>query len=313
MNGRGDKEVLMDTSHGKKKPRTRSIAAPLSVLGALVVAGVAGAANTARFSDRAGDVKLAADITSVDVSNDDTGMVTIQMAFGRGALTPGLPGEQLGVALDLDQNPDTGTVYYGTDVAFALDFGLGGTTLKFARADSSEFKPATPPASLKGTIDGTTGMVTFTVKAADLGLTPNDDFNLVAISSSIVGDGDLTPDLRTYNYQQVPGTPQRQLPPDTRAPVDRAYASTGIHGQVARLEYSAQDGRAATADTIRVYRGMHLLQTIRIALGDAKPFWTYDARWRVPRAVHGRLRFCVQSVDAAGNKSNLSCARLGVL
>jgi hypothetical protein len=312
VNGRGDKEEVMDTSHRKRKPQRWSLIAPACVLAALVVAGVAGAANTTGFSDRAGDVKLAPDITSVDVSNDDAGTVTIHMGFGRDALTPGLPGEQLGVAVDLDQNPDTGTVYYGTDVAFALDFGLGGTTLKFARAEGSEFKPATPPPSLTGTFDGTTGTVRFTVKAADLGLTPNDGFNLVAISSSIVGAGDLAPDLRTYNYQQVAGTPQPPLPPDTRAPVDRAYASKGIHGHVAHLEYWAQDGRAVTADAIRVYRGTHPLRTIRIALGDANPFWRYGARWRVPHAVHGRLRFCVQSVDAAGNKSNLSCARLGV-
>jgi hypothetical protein len=312
MNGRGDKEALMSTSHRTRKTQRWAIVAPLCVVGALVVAGVAGAANTGGFSDRAGDVKLAPDITSVAVSNDDAGTITIKTTFGNDALTPGLPGEQLGVALDLDQNPDTGTVYYGADVAFALDFGLGGTTLKFARAEGSQFKAATPPPSLKGTLDGTTGAVTFTVKAADLGLAPSDGFNLVAITSSIVGDGDLAPDLRTYNYQQVAGTPQPSLSLDTRAPVDHAFASKGVHGHVASLEYSAQDGRAATADTIRVYRGARLLRTIRIALGDSNPFWTYDARWRVPRAVHGRLRFCVQSVDAAGNKSNLSCARLGV-
>jgi hypothetical protein len=312
MTGRRDKEVLVNISPRTTKTHRWTIVAPLCVVGALVVAGVAGAANTSGFSDRAGDVRLAPDITSVDVSNDDAGTITIRTTYGKDALTPGLPGEQLGVALDLDQNPDTGTVYYGTEVAFGLDFGLGGTRLRFARAAGSDFTPATPPSSLTGTFDGTTGTVTLTVKAADLGLTPNDGFNLVAISSSIAGDADLAPDLRTYNYQQVAGTPQRPLPPDTRAPVDQAYASKGVHGQIAFLEYSAQDGRAATADTIRVYRGTRLLKTIRIALGDANPFWTYDPRWRVPRNVRGRLRFCVQSVDAAGNKSNLSCARLVV-
>ena len=40
------------------------------------------------------------------------------------------------------------------------------------------------------------------------------------------------------------------------------------------------------------------------------PFYVFDARWRVPRTVRGRLRFCVDSVDAARNKSNLSCAPL---
>jgi hypothetical protein len=311
MTGNGNKEVPMDTSHGKRRSRGLLIVA-LCVFASLAVAGLAGAANTAGFPDRAGDATFAPDITGVDVSNDDAGTVTIQLAFGNDAPAPGLPGEQLGVALDLDQNPDTGTVYYGTDVAFALDFGLNGPTVKFARANGSEFKAATPPPSLTGTLDGTTRTVTFTVKAADLGLAPDGGFNLVGLSSSIFGDADLAPDLRTYNYQQVAGTPPPPLPPDTRAPVDRAYASKGVHGHVASLEYSAQDGRATTADTVRVYRGTHLLRTIRIALGDANPFWTYDARWRVPRTVRGRLRFCVQSVDAAGNKSNLSCARLGV-
>jgi hypothetical protein len=302
----------MDTSHRTTKTHRWPIVAPLCVVGALVVAGIAGAANTAGFSDRAGDVRLAPDITSVDVSNDEAGTITIRTTYGNDALTPGLPGEQLGVALDLDQNPDTGTVYYGTEVAFALDFGFGGTTLKFAHAAGAEFQQATPPPSLKAAFDGTASTVTFTVNAADLGLTSQDGFNLVAVSNSNVGDGDLAPDLRTYNYQQVAGKPQPPLSADTRAPVDHAYASKGVHGQVATLEYSAQDGRAVTADTIRVYRGARLLRTIRFGLGDANPFWTYDARWRAPRTVRGRLRFCVQSADAAGNKSNLSCARLAV-
>ncbi len=301
----------MGISHGSKSPRSRRIVLPLCVVAALVVAGVAGAANTDVYTDRPGDVKLAPDITSVHVSNDDTGTIVIQTTYGNDAVTPGVPGEQLGVALDLDENPDTGTVYYGTDVAFALDFGLSGTTLKFSRAAGSEFKPAAPPPSLKGTFDEATGSVTFTVKAADLGLAPDRGFNFVAVSESLLA-GDLAPDLRTYNYQQVGGTPQPPLGPDTRAPVDRAYASRGVHGKIARLEYSAQDGRAMTADTIRVYRGGRVVRTSRIALSDANPFFMYGARWHVPRAVRGRLRFCVQSVDAAGNKSNLSCAPLVV-
>jgi hypothetical protein len=306
-----DKEVLMGTSHRKAKTRRWRIVAPLCVVGALVAVAVAGAANTGAYTDRPGDVKLAADISSVHVSSDDAGTITIQTAYSGDALTPGLPSEELGVALDLDQNPDTGTVYYGTDVAFALDFGMGGTTLKFARAAGSEFQQATPPPSLRGTFDAATGTVTFTVNAADLGLAPDSGFNLVAVSSTPI-DSDLAPDLRTYNYQQVAGKQPPQLGPDTRAPVDHAFASRGVHGKVAFLEYSAQDGRAVTADTIRVYRGGRVVRTSRIALGDANPFWTYDARWRVPRTVHGRLRFCVQSVDAAGNKSNVSCAPLVV-
>ena len=301
----------MSSWKGKNRWRRWRLLVPLCSAGALLVTGVAGAANSASFSDPAHDVRLAADITNVAVANDDAGTITIRLAFGGGGVTPGLPGEQLEVALDLDQNPDTGTVYYGTEVAFALDFGLGGKTLDFARAAGSEFAPAPPPASLNGTFDGETGAVTFTVKAADLGLAPNGGFNVVAISaSSVTSDGDLAPDIGAFNYQLVAGTPPPALPADTRAPVDHAFASRGVHGKVARLGYSAQDGRAVTADTIRVYRRARLLRAIRIRLGDANPFFAYYAKWRVPRSVHGRLRFCVQSVDAAGNKSNLSCAPL---
>jgi hypothetical protein len=152
----------------RKTPRTRRWirALPLAAIGALVLAGIAGAANSGSFTDRPGDVNLAADITKVEVSNDDAGTITIRLTFGEGGLTPGLPGEKLGVALDLDQNPDTGTVYYGTEVAFALDFGVSGTTLKFERAAGSEFMSGPAPVSLEGTLNGST--VTFTFKAADL-------------------------------------------------------------------------------------------------------------------------------------------------
>jgi hypothetical protein len=293
----------------RKPPRTRNWlrALPLAAIGALVLAGIAGAANSGSFTDRPGDVKLAADITNVDVSNDDAGTITIRLTLGDGGLTPGLPGEELGVALDLDQNPDTGTVYYGTDVAFALDFGVSGTALRFERAAGSEFASAPAPPSLQGTINGST--VTFTFKSADLGLASSGGFNIVAVSESPLA-GDLGPDFGTFDYQLVVGTPPPPLSPDTRAPLDHAFASHGVHGRVARLAYAAQDGRGVTADTVRVYRRGRPLRTIRISLSKANPFYVYDAPWRVPRSVRGQLRFCVHSVDTAGNKSNLSCAPL---
>jgi hypothetical protein len=293
----------------RRPPRTRRWlrALPLAAIGALVLAGIAGAATSGSFTDRPGDVKLAADITNVDVSNDDAGTITIRLTLGDGGLTPGLPGEKLGVALDLDQNPDTGTVYYGTEVAFALDFGVSGTALKFERATGSEFAAAPAPASLQGTLNGST--VTFTFKAADLGLASNGGFNIVAVSESPLA-GDLGPDFGTFNYQLVVGTPPPPLSSDRRAPRDHAFASRGVHGRVARLAYAAQDGRGVTADRVRVYRRGRLLRTIRISLGKANPFYVYEAPWRVPRSVRGRLRFCVDSVDAARNKSNLSCGPL---
>jgi hypothetical protein len=272
-----------------------------AAVGALVLVGVAAAANSASFTDPAGDVILAPDITALDVANDDSGLITIRETVAGG----GLPGDVVGVALDLDQNPDTGTVYYGTEVEM---FFLQGT-LHFERAAGNGFAAAPPPASLQGTIGN--GVVTFTVNAADLGLVPSGGFNILGVSgNTVIGELDTAPDIRTFNYQLVAGTPPPTLGPDTRAPLDRAFASRGVHGKNVRLDYWAADGRGVTADTLRVYRRARLLRTTRIPLGDASPLLTYYARWRVPRTVRGKLRFCVQSVDATGNRSNLSCARL---
>jgi hypothetical protein len=63
-------------------------------------------------------------------------------------------GEPAMVALDLDQNPDTGSAYYGTEVAFApagpsgtrvLSAPTGGTSA--ARATSSPSAAAAAPAA----------------------------------------------------------------------------------------------------------------------------------------------------------------------
>jgi len=274
---------------------------PLSAVGALVLAGAAGAANSASFTDRAGDAGRAPDITEVDVSNDDSGTITIRLTFA-GDRTLG-PADEVGAVLDLDQNPDTGTVYYGSEVALRFK----GSMVRFARANGAQFAPAPPPASLNATSG--VGSLTFSVSAADLGLAPDAGFDIAAFSETSNGDNDLAPDIRTFNYQLGSGPP----PPvgaDTRAPVDRAFASRGVHGKVAQLNYWAADGRGVNADTIRVYRHSRLLKTIRISLGDASPFYTYYAPWRVPRKIRGRLHFCVRSRDATGNQSNLSCGRL---
>jgi hypothetical protein len=271
---------------------------------ALVAAGIAGAANSMSFGDRTGDAKYAPDIAQLDVSSDDGGTLTFRIGLADG-FPAGLPGAAVGVGIDLDQNPDTGTVYYGTDVALEFD----GTTPHFFRAKGNQFEAAAAPTSLQGTI--TADAVTFSIKAADLGLTPADGFNVVGVSETAM-DGDLAPDLRTYNYEQVAGSTPKVPGLDTRAPFDRAFPAHAVHGKVAELDYAASDGRAATADTIRVYRKSRLLRTIRYALGDTNPFYVYYAKWRVPRTIRGRLRFCVSSVDAAHNVSNLGCAKLTV-
>ena len=165
-----------------------------------------------------------------------------------------------GVTYRIDVDGANGATGY-----FELGWGLG---------PSNGFAAAPPPPSLQGTIGN--GVVTFTVNAADLGLAPSGGFNILALSgNTVIGELDTAPDIRTFNYQLVAGTPPPPLGPDTRAPLDRAFASRGVHGKSVHLDYWAADGRGVTVDTLRVYRRARLLRTIRISLGDASPFLTY--------------------------------------
>ena len=290
-------------------PFRRSLALVAAMLVALVGAGSAHASNTASFTDPSRDSGDAPDITGLTVSNDDDGTLTFRITVSNPDSVGGLLGGDVGVAIDVDQNPDTGSVYYGTEVGIMFDSG----ELEFLRPNlaGTEFETVTPPASLEGIFSGKTG--TFTVKESDLGIAPNGGFNLVGISDDFVGVyGDTAPDEGTFNYELVPGTAAIAPGADDRAPVDRAFSAAGEHGKVVDLDYSAQDGRGETADTIQVYRRSRLLKTFVYSLEPTSPFLDYFAPWHVPKTVRGKLRFCVSSKDAAGNESNRSCAALTV-
>jgi hypothetical protein len=271
---------------------------------AAVVAAAAGtalAANSGSFTDKAGDARPAPDISAVAVSSDDAGIVTVKVSVDRTELRPT---DDVLVGIDTDQNPDTGTFFYGADVG--LD--LTGTQKTFLRPSANgDFTGAT------GSFDATSedGVVTFTFRTSDLGVAEQLGFEVFVASFAPRGF-DAAPDVRTVNYQLVPGAQRPALEPDRRAPVDEAVKATATHGKVARLSYFAADGRAETADTVRVYRGTKLLKTFRFRLEQTNPFLSYYATWKVPRTVMGKLRFCVQSTDRAGNRSNTSCAALTV-
>jgi hypothetical protein len=274
-----------------------------AAVGALVVVGVALAANSTFFSDAPGDSGGAPDLGTMTVSSDDSGTVTVTINVAN--RTELSPSDEVGLGVDVDQNPETGSVYhYGQEYAFAFE----GSSLEFFRANSSgDFDKAPSPASLKGSFAAGVGTISFS--AADLGIVPTSGFNFSAIADN-PADYDAAPDFRTFNYQLVAGAPAAVPPPDTTPPVDQAVRSRGKHGTIAHLNYAASDGRGETADTIRVYRGRKVLKTIRFSLDNTIPFLLYYAKWKVPKTVRGKLRFCVTSTDRAGNKSNTSCAAL---
>ncbi len=266
----------------KGSPRRVLICAATLLAGAVV--GTALAANSASFPDGTGDNRLAPDIVSFTVSNDDSANVAIRVGIAdRVALASG---DEIMVGLDIDQNPDTGSVFYG-----------------------SEYGETTRPASFQASYSG--GTATFTIKASDVGLTPTSGFEVYAFSFAR-GFVDTAPDIRTVNYQMVAGTGHPAVAADKRAPIDEAVKSSGVHGKTVELLYYARDGRGESADTIRVFKGKKVVKTIRFRIENTNPFLRYFAKWKVPKTLKGKFRFCVNSADRAGNKSNTSCAALTI-
>ena len=120
--------------------------AVFATFAALVLVGVAGAANSISFTDPAGDSgsgsNAAPDITNVAVSSDASGTITIRVTVANRPTTL-QPDDELGVDFDLDQNPDTGSVLYGTEVATVFE----GSSPEFLRPDKNNtyFTQVAPP------------------------------------------------------------------------------------------------------------------------------------------------------------------------
>ncbi len=272
------------------------------VVGAVVFAGAALAANSGSFGDPAGDANPAPDITGVAISSDDAGTVTIKVSLAnRAALASD---DEVTVGIDADQNPDSGGVFYGADAELSL---FGNTPTFLLPGSDGYYHEASKPVSFQAAF--AEGVATFSFKASELGISSGFNVYVVGYANGAV---DTAPDIRTSNYQLVAGTAPPALGPDRRAPLDEATKSKGVHGKVVRLFYYVADGRGETADTIRVLRGTKVLKRIVTRLEDSNPFFIYEVRWRVPRQVRGKLRFCVGSVDRAGNRSRQSCAALTI-
>ena len=227
---------------------------------ALVSGGLAGADSQTSFVDPIGDAGSSVDITGLRVSESDGGShgnvgfeVTVTTnrfwCDGDGADLPLL------IAIDTDQNPDTGSAFYGTEVELA--WSPAANSPVFGRASGWDFKAAPFPYGGMGLECGPT-IGGYFIDTAALGISPTSGFNVVA--ATVSAHTDTAPDIGTFNYQPVAGTPAPKLGPDTRAPHVVTYPAQAVHGQLATLTYQTLDGRGITADTLRVYRGKQLLR-----------------------------------------------------
>ena len=282
----------------------------------LVLAGVAGADSQTSFADPVGDAGSSVDLAGLKVSSfhpgGSDGWVEVEATVIRNRLWCGGEGGDLPllIGIDTDQNPDTGSAYYGTEVEFEYipPANARDGEAVFLRAHGWDFKGAPHPDGFGWGCGPTIGG--YSIDTSALGITPSSGFNVVAATNS--SHPDTAPDIGTFNYQPVVGTAPPKLGPDTRAPHVVAFPAYAVHGKLATLTYQTLDGRGKTADTIRIYRGKRLLRTIRRPLRDSNPFKLSHVAWRVPRTLRGRLRFSVSSADAAGNESNLRWASLSI-
>ena len=106
--------------------KRRWLALMLCVLVAFVAAGVSGAANTGILLDPVGDSGSAPDITRVEIEE-----YSVPLPFGGASIeftvtfaqqlacTSDGDGVPMVVAVDTDQNPDTGSAFYGTEFELA--------------------------------------------------------------------------------------------------------------------------------------------------------------------------------------------------
>jgi hypothetical protein len=269
---------------------------------AVVSTGVALASNAGGFADANADSDSAPDITGVAISNDDTGVVTVKLSLAN-RQSPAAT-DDVAIGIDTDQNPDTGSFFYGCEYEVDLD---RGAIVTWRNAPDGFYTQGITPASLH--VDFAGGVATFSFKASDFGITTG--FSLYTLGEDATSL-DAAPDIRTVNYQLVGGTSAPPLGRDTRAPFTEALKSKGVHGKEVRLDYFAADGRGETADAIVVYKGKKVVKRFNFLIADTSPFLIYFARWKVPRKTRGTFRFCVTSTDRAGNKSKTSCAALTI-
>ena len=96
---------------------------------------------------------------------------------------------------------------------------------------------------------------------------------------------------------------------DVQRPTASALSSSGRRGRLARLRYRLADNSGRAAAIVTVNSGGRRLARLVRPRARAGPG---AAPWRVPAGAPRRLRFCVQPLDAAGNRGQAACAQLTV-
>jgi hypothetical protein len=154
------------------------------------------AVNSQTYTDSTGEDPNAPDITTIAVSNDDSGLITFKVNISnRPQITPDMT---VLLFLDTDQKPTTGdTSTLGADYAIELDPGSIG----LFQWNGSDYVAAASQTSLTFGYDATGA--TIRVNANDLNKTKGLNFGALAISG-ITTDPQGNPDFTNAHSDSAP-------------------------------------------------------------------------------------------------------------
>ena len=215
------------------------------------------AVNSTTYQDSTGENPAAPDISTVAVSNDDAGNVTLAVSFAN--RTAAVSTELYGVDLDTDRNPATGDQPFGTDYSILL---MAGTSL-LGRWDpvAQEFVVA-PMTTLTTSWAGST----LTIRSSTKELGNTTGFRFMAYAFAVAGEDvvwdtapDVGRDLWAYEVKLYvapvlavtkidclpePGIAGRQLTGFANVRVTRAGVPETL-GTKATVKWQATVGRVA--------------------------------------------------------------------
>lgn len=261
------------------------------------------AGNSQSYPDSIGEDANAPDITSVDVSNDDAGLITFKVNISnRPALTPDMV---IDILLNTDQSSATGDqTLLGVD--YVIELTTGGVGL--FKWNGTDFVGGSPQTSLIYSYDPTGP--TMRIRAAELGPTKAFSFAVDA-TSGVVNDANGNPDFTNSHDDVAPDAGHGFFSYQVLAKLTLTTISftTGPkpakHGKPFSASLAANESDTAgpvvsgTVACSATIAGKHVTATAhRVANGIA------TCIWRIPKTakkktIRGTVTLTVQGVPLA--------------
>jgi hypothetical protein len=255
------------------------------------------ASNSQHYPDSTGEDPQAPDITSIDVSNDDSGLITFKVNISnRPTLTSDMT---ILIFLNTDQNTSTGDPNaLGADYAIELDPG----TVNLFQWNGTTYAAAASQTSLTYSYD-TTG-ATIDVAASDLNGTKSFSFGVIAISGiTLDANGnpdftnsheDLAPDAGHgfFSYQVIAKLTLTQTAFTTAPSPARAGRRFSASLGANESDTNGPVTKGTVACSARV-GGRHLTSTHSLSNGVASCFWNLPATAK-GKTLRGTIAVTVQ-------------------